>query len=146
MLCGLFQAKADLGKASECYERILAIEPNSVMSAINLARIYADQNTKLDAALRLAQKASQMQPDSDYARDTLAWVYYKKSDAREAALLLRQCVRTSPNQAIYRYHLGMVLVAVGETAGGKAELSTALKLGLAGDDGQQAQKILERQK
>jgi hypothetical protein len=59
-------------------------------------------------------------------------------------MLLQDCVRQTPQRASYHYHLGMVLVAVGNGQKAKAELGTALRLKLSGDDAQHAREALAK--
>jgi tetratricopeptide (TPR) repeat protein len=142
MLGNLFEAKGDLEKAGRYYEAALAIDSNSGVAANDLAWVYASQNTNLDVALGLAQKAKEILPDLDLVTDTLAWVYYKKGLYSAAIPLLQECVSKSPSHAVYHYHLGMALLADGDKAKGRERLQAALKLGLSGDDAQQARKAL----
>jgi len=142
MLGDLFQAKGDLAQAAHFYEAALAVDSNSGVAANDLAWVYAKQNTNLDVALGLAQKAKRLLPEVDSVTDTLAWVYYKQGLYSAALPLLRECVGKSPNHAVFRYHLGMTFLASGDKAEGRKQLAAALKSGLAGDDAEQAQKAL----
>jgi tetratricopeptide (TPR) repeat protein len=107
-----------------------------------LAWVYAEENTNLDVAVSLAQKAKQLLPDLDSISDTLAWVYYKKGNYSGAVPLLQECVEKAPDRASYRYHLGMVLLADGEKQRARQQLEAALRLKLAGNDAQQARQAL----
>jgi tetratricopeptide (TPR) repeat protein len=142
MLGNLFEAKGDLEKAGRYYQAALAIDSGSGVAANDLARVYALQNTNLDVALGLAQKAKEILPEDDSVTDTLAWIYYKKGLYSAAILLLQECVAKAPAHTAYHYHLGMAFLADGEKAKGREELEAALKAGLSGDDAQQARKAL----
>ena len=56
--------------------------------------------------------------------------------------VLRECVSKSPQQAVYHFHLGMALLASGEKSLGEEQVLAALKLGLTGDDAQQARMAI----
>jgi tetratricopeptide (TPR) repeat protein len=142
MLGNLYLEKNDLGKARQYYENALAVDPNFAIAASNLAWISTKDGGNLDVALTLAQKAKQAMPEVPAVSDTLGWVQYKKGNYSLSVPLFEQCVDSMPGNALYHYHLGLALVATGESAKAKQELQAALKLNLKGDDLQQAQKTL----
>jgi hypothetical protein len=52
-------------------------------------------------------------------------------------------VKKSPDSAVYRYHLGLALMAAGKKESGKTQLQAALQMNkLAAADKEQAQKAL----
>jgi len=138
----LYLAKSDLATAAHYYETALTLDSGSGVAANDLAWVYASQNTNLDTALGLAQKAKQLLPELDAVTDTLAWIYYKKGLYGTAIPLLQECVGKSPNHAAYHYHLGMALLGNGDKSHGREQLEAALKTGLSGDDAQQARQAL----
>jgi hypothetical protein len=71
-------------------------------------------------------------------------VLYKKGDYASALPLLQECVEKEPNPPGYRYHLGMVLSAVGQKEKAKDDLESALRLRLVGEDAGQAKQVLSR--
>jgi tetratricopeptide (TPR) repeat protein len=133
-----------LDAARKYYEQALAIDPSSAVSANNLAFLYVKQGGNLDLALGLAQKAKQLLPETNPITDTLGWVLYKKGDYASALPLLQECVEKKPNSAVYRYHLGMVLAAVGQKEKAKDQLESALRLRLVGEDADEAKQMLAR--
>ena len=66
----------------------------------------------------------------------------KRGLSSTAIPLLQECVAKSPGHTAYHYHLGMAFLADGEKAEGREQLEAALKMGLSGDDAQQARKAL----
>ncbi len=83
-------------------------------------------------------------PDVPAVTDTLAWVQYKKGNYSIAVGLLDDAVKKYPQNAQYRYHLGMALSGAGDNGRAKAELQKALELNLHGDDAKQAQSTLAK--
>ncbi len=106
--------------------------------------MYALQGTNLDVALSLAQKARQLLPDLDSITDTLAWVQNKNGSYASAIPLLQECVQKAPGFPVYRYHLGMALLASGEKSKGREQLPAALRLKLRGEDAEQARQALAK--
>jgi tetratricopeptide (TPR) repeat protein len=144
LIGSVYLQKGDLEQARKNLEQAMTLDSNFAIAANNLAWIYAKQGKNLDVALSLAQKAKQLLPDQISVSDTLAWIYYQKSDYALAIPLLEECVEKAPQEATFRYHLGMVLIASGEKVGGKQQLETALRLRLAREEGQEARQALAR--
>jgi hypothetical protein len=93
--------------------------------------------------LSLAQKAKEVQPNLINASDTLGWIAYKKGLYSEALPLLQECVARVPESAVYRYHLGMTLVASGDKQRGRETLESALRLKLAGEDAERVRDAIK---
>jgi tetratricopeptide (TPR) repeat protein len=142
MLGNLYLGKGDLASAGQQYERALGINPNFAIAAANLALVQAKEGSDLNVALGLAQRAKQLMPDLESISDTLAWIEHLKGSNGSAIPLLQECVRKAPEQPVYRYHLGMALLAGGEKGQAKTQLDAALRLNLSGEDALQARKAL----
>ena len=93
-------------------------------------------------ALSLATQAKQMAPDMNAVNDTLAWIQYKKGNYKVSVSFAEDAVRRAPENAAFRYHLGMALSGAGEKDRARTELQKALSLNLKGPDAQDAQKTL----
>ena len=132
--------------AQKYYGQALASDPNFAVANANMAWVDAQQDTNLDVALGMAQKAKSQMPDIPSITDTLAWVLYKRGDYAGAIPLLEECVRKSPDSAEFHYHLGMALLATGEKAKGKEQIDAALRMKLANDDAQQARQAIAQAK
>ena len=134
--------KVNLDRARKYYERAIAIDPNFAPAVGNLAYVQAKQGADLNVALSLAQKAKQLSPDTDAITDILGWVEYLRGSREETLPMFKECVHKDPERAVYRYHLGMALLATGERREAKSELETALRLKLSSDDAQQVRETL----
>jgi Flp pilus assembly protein TadD len=106
MLGMLLEAQQHRDEARRAYEAVLALQPTAGVAANNLAWLYADDG-RLDDALRLALVAKQALGRASQARDTLAWIYLKKRQPREAIPLLAECLDAQPENPTYRYHLAL---------------------------------------
>jgi tetratricopeptide (TPR) repeat protein len=139
----LYLDKGDLGTARKYFSRALEVDSNYPPANANMAWVDAQEGKDLDVALGLAQKAKSLMPDSISISDTLAWVMYKKGNYSGAIPLLQDCVKKSPDSAQFRYHLGLSLIAAGQTDTGKAHLAAALQMNkLRPADREQAQQSL----
>jgi tetratricopeptide (TPR) repeat protein len=143
MVGNLYLDKNDVETARKYYARALEIDPDAVMANANMAWVKAQEGKDLDVALGMAQKAKSQMPEVPSISDTLAWVMYKKGNYSGAIPLLQDCVKKSPDSAVYRYHLGLALVAAGEKESGKTQLQAALRMNkLGAADKEQAQQAL----
>ena len=97
----------------------MAIDPNLGIAAGNLAWVYLQQGGDLDVALGLAQKGKQLMPQMPAISDTLGWVMYKKRMYSNALSLFEECVSQAPQSAQFHYHLGMTLLASGQSSKAK---------------------------
>ncbi len=138
VVASLYEATGNLDAARKYYEQALAIDPNMAVPANNLGFLYVKQGGNLDVALDLAQRAKQLMPDLNPITDTLGWVLYKKGDYVSALPLFQECVEKEPNSLGYRYHLGMVLLAIGQKEKARDQSESALRLRLLGEDAEQA--------
>lgn len=127
MMAMIFQGQNRRGEAKEHYRRALAIDSGSALAANNLAFMYAEDNERLDEALQLAQAARERMPDAPETADTLGWVYYKKDLPSLAVQALREAVDKAPENASFRYRLGLAYVKNGEFARARQTLESALK-------------------
>jgi tetratricopeptide (TPR) repeat protein len=139
---GVYLEGKDMANARIYLEKSLSQDPNFAVASSNLAWVYAQQNTNLDVAVGLAQKAKQALPDSATVTDTLAWVYIKKGNFSGAVPLLQECVKKSPESALYHYHLAVAFMGRGDKTRAKAELDSAIRLKLGGAEGDEAKQML----
>lgn len=130
-LIGMLEdSRKNYDASSENYRKALAIKPNNVIAANNLAWNSAEYGKgNLDEAVRLAQDVVQRFPDQPGFADTLGWVYYKKGLHAAAVEQLKKAVAKQSDNASYRYHLGVALAGMGNKAEARRELEQALRLG-----------------
>jgi Flp pilus assembly protein TadD len=115
-------------EAKQIYEAALKLDPNNGVVLNNLAFGLAENNGDLDQALTLAQRAKQLIPNMPEVSDTLGWIYLKKNLPDNAIDIFRDLVVRNPDQATYRYHLGMAYAQKGDKAKAIPALTRALEL------------------
>jgi len=123
------QAQSDAGQqaaAVQNFRRALDRSPDSVMLMNNLAYVMADSGGNLDEALALIQNALQKAPGQPNLIDTLGWIYLKKNWSDSAIQVLRGLSEKYPDNATFRYHLGMALLQKGDRSNAKMEFQSGL--------------------
>jgi Flp pilus assembly protein TadD len=138
----VYLQKGDMKSAGKYFQASLSQNAHDPIAANNLAWVYAEQGENLDMALSLATQAKQIAPEMEAVNDTLAWIQYKKGNFRVSVSLAEDAVKKSPDNADFRYHLGMALSGAGDRDRARTELQKALQLNLKGADAQEAQKTL----
>ena len=131
-----FQALGDLcalvskpEKAAEWQARAEAAYLQSVKDGAvhfyhHLAGFYADSKEDAGQAVEWARKDLALRR-SIYAHDALAWALYKKSAGAEAAAEAAKALATGTRDPHLLYHAGMIRMATGDVAGGKAAMQQA---------------------
>jgi Flp pilus assembly protein TadD len=124
----LLNAQHKREEAKKHYEQALSIDDHSPIAANNLAWMYVEDGGNLDVALQLAQTAKGGAPNSGDVDDTLGWIYYKKGLVSQAVAALKESVDKDPDNAAFKYHLGLAYARSGDAASARQTLETALKL------------------
>jgi tetratricopeptide (TPR) repeat protein len=139
MLIGMVEdGRKNYSASTEAYRRALNVNAESAFAANNLAWNYAEHGTgNLDEAVRLAQGVVQKFPEEAGFSDTLGWVYYKKGLHAAAVEQLQKAVRQTQaraekglgvDSALYRYHLGVALAAMGRKPEARQQLQQAVNM------------------
>ena len=87
-------------KAIEDFKKVIEIDPVSADAYNNLAWLYADLETNLDQAVRLAKKAVGLAPTASNF-DTLAYVYYQHKQYPQAEEAIKRAIEISPSNQKY---------------------------------------------
>ena len=95
-------------KAIEQMKAVLKIEANHVEALNHLAFIYADQNTHLESAGKMAIRALTLAPSDGYILDTLGWVFFKQGKPQKALSYLKKAQRLHPEASLIAQHLAEV--------------------------------------
>ncbi len=121
-------------QAEPIYEQVLRIAPENPVALNNLAFIKAQTGSDLDRALSMAQRATQAAPNNLEIKDTLGWIFIKKSLTEDAVRIFSDLVKADPQNPMYRYHYGMALDQKGDKPGARRELEAALQYQPSKDD------------
>jgi len=143
-LGNLYQEKGEIDQAKQSYQDALTINSNYPDGLNQLAWLECEHGGPLNEALELAQRAKKQMPDDPHINDTLAWIYYKQGLYPSAMDLLQGLVERYPKDPIYQFHLGMVYLNLGKHDQGRRTLETALRVGLAPENAQEAREALQK--
>ena len=91
-----------------------------------LAYAYLKTN-ELDKALEHAKIEYARRPDNIDVNETLAWVYYKRGDYKEAARYMAVARRTNSQNPVLLCRAGLILTKTGQVAEGQALITKALE-------------------
>jgi Tfp pilus assembly protein PilF len=124
---------------------VLFRSPDHVGSLNNLAWVLAEEKGKgsQEEALRLAQKALQLQPKNGQIMDTVGWVYYKQGNLPEAERQFQGASDLAPQEAAIPYHLGLVAHKQGRAVEASTALKRALLLNPNFEDAAAARKLIQ---
>jgi tetratricopeptide (TPR) repeat protein len=120
-------------KAAEQYKLAEFIEQKlGNLDQRRLALLWADQDTKLDEALAIAEREHAARKDI-YTADIYAWCLYKKGDFPAAKKAITEAMRLKTKNALFFYHAGMIEKELGNKKGAKDFLQKALQTNPAFD-------------
>ncbi len=114
-------------EARPLYDQVLRIQPDNALALNNLAYLLAEDGNELDAALTLAQRARQKQPNDPMIADTLGWIYIKKGLSNNAIAIFSDLTAKHPTVSVFHYHHAMALSQRGDKVQAKRSLELALK-------------------
>jgi tetratricopeptide (TPR) repeat protein len=129
-LGSLYERDKDYPQARRAYERGLQYAPEDPALLNNLAWVHLMPGGDMATAYLHIRKAVTLAPEDPDLQDTIAWWYYLAHNYSQAITLLKKIVKSQPEQAIYRYHLGMAYLQSGEPQEARHHLQQALDLGI----------------
>jgi tetratricopeptide (TPR) repeat protein len=124
--------KAD---AERTARQLLTADPNNADAMNYLGYMLADRGEKLDEAIRLVQRALEIDPDNGAFLDSLGWAYFRKGNIPEAEKYLSAAAEKLPSNSDVQDHLGDVLARRGRWPDAIAAWTRAL-----GGDGPEADR------
>ncbi|MGW3104796.1 tetratricopeptide repeat protein [Streptomyces sp. NPDC001100] len=149
----LYESRGAAGDKAKADDQYALVDAWIVLARAN--GVNADLDTALAAADHGDTKSALKAARAEWARrhtvhtaDALAWALHVNGRDQEALAYARQATATGYHNASFIYHLGMIELATGHKADGRAHLAKALKLnpGFSPLGASKARKALEATK
>lgn len=87
------------------YQKAIKADPTYAIAMNNLAYLSAERGDRMNEALRLADRALELEPKNPLIKDTKGWLLYKLGRYAEAVPILREAAALAPDEAVIRSHL-----------------------------------------
>jgi tetratricopeptide (TPR) repeat protein len=113
--------------AERTVRRLLAMEPGNATALNYLGYMLAERGQQLDEAIRLVQRALEIDPDNPSYQDSLGWAYFRQGKMDEAEKYLAPAAEKLPKNSVVQDHLGDVLARRGRPADAIAAWTRALE-------------------
>ncbi|MGF1502521.1 MAG: tetratricopeptide repeat protein [Paracoccaceae bacterium] len=128
-LAMLLEQTGDVDSAIEEYRTLFEQQPGSMVVANNLASLLSDHKPTPENIERAYVIAKRLR-DSDvpHFQDTYGWVLHLRGDNEQALQAISRAAEALPNNALVRYHHGVVLAELGQRPQARAELEAAIEL------------------
>jgi tetratricopeptide (TPR) repeat protein len=138
----LQEASGNWQLAQSTYQKALLLQPEHPLASNNLAYIMLEHGGSANLALNLAQAARRGLPNSPNIADTLGWAYYKNSAFSVAAPLFEEAVKKVPDNAAYRYHLGLTYQKLNDKDRARAQFEKVIGMDPKSSTADQARSAL----
>jgi Flp pilus assembly protein TadD len=122
----------------------VAANPDEAQASNNLAYLLAEHGGNLDEALKYAQKAVELTPDSPAYADTLGWILYRKGVYASAVRYLETAAKAQ-KLTVAKYHLAMAYARTSDWSRGRSTLNAALRLDPSLPEAATAQQLFARE-
>jgi len=101
----------DYDEALRQLNRVLAMDPQYASTHLNLALVYAGKRD-FTGAIAAAKKSFELDPENPFMVSTLAYVYAKAGQTREAHRVLAQLTAMAQTKPVSSFHFGMVYLGL----------------------------------
>ena len=129
----VLEKQGDIDGTIEVYERLYALEPNSMVASNNLASMLVTYRDDADSLARAAEVGRRLRGRREPAyRDTWGWIAFRQGNLEEARIHLEPAAQGLPNDPQVQYHLGRVYLALDDRDKARAQFEKAVEL--AGPD------------
>ena len=110
------------------YTKSLELDPKNALACNNFAYSLAKRNVRLDDALRYAEMALSIDPNSPSYLDTYGWVQFKLGNYDTAKVYIEKALTMDGDNHELLDHIGDVLFMLGDKENAKKYWKRALEL------------------
>ncbi len=123
------ERRGDFVQAEHLFRKCLSLQPDFAEALNYLGYMWAERGENMDEALRLIQRAVELEPNNAAYLDSMAWVLFKSAQAQEALGWMQKAIAFSeePDPTLYD-HLGDILAALGLKAEARQAWQQSLDL------------------
>ncbi|WP_151717424.1 tetratricopeptide repeat protein [Gemmobacter serpentinus] len=140
-ICHERQKRWELGEAD--LRKALELSPDQPQVLNYLGYSMLEMNKDLDAALKLIERAVQVEPNSGAITDSLAWAYFRLGRYQDALAPMERASQMEPVDPVVTDHLGDVYWAVGRQLEARFQWRRALSYGPEEKDAKRIRLKLE---
>ena len=112
--------------AERTIRQFLTVEPENADAMNYLGYLLADKGRALDEAIKLVQRALDVDPNNPSYLDSLGWAYFRRGDFEQAEKYLTPAAERLDRNGVIQDHLGDVLAARGRVQDAIAAWTKAL--------------------
>ena len=124
----VYDGSGNQGKSDSLYSLSLKLDPKNALAANNFAYSLAKRGTRLDEALKFAELALAIDPNSPSYLDTYGWVQFKLGNYDTAKVYIEKALGMDGNNHELLDHFGDVLSKLGDREGAILYWKKALDL------------------
>ena len=125
MLGTIEERKGNLQGALEYYHVALGLNEDNVVALNNYAYLLATYARQPDEALKFAEKASELAPDTPAVQDTIGWILYQKG-LYSSALKHFEQFASKASTGTQELHLALAYLKLGDEKRGQQAVKAAL--------------------
>lgn len=141
-LAAAYERSGKTTEATGAFRELLERAPDNSMALNYLGYMWAEKGENLPEALRMINRALEIEPGNGAYVDSLGWVYFRMGDFRRAVEQLEKAAELLPADGTVQEHLGDALRALGKLPEARSAYERALALG-DGDAAQVQRKLDE---
>lgn len=123
----VYQINKRAKESETAYLKAIQLDPRSADPYNNLAWLVIADTARQEQALKWAEKANQIAPNTPVYLDTLGWLHHLSGNSKKAEQLLLKAADLKPELSDVHYHLGLIYAKQGK----KNEAVAAFKRALA---------------
>jgi len=143
-LASVYQSVAEFDKAKTLYEEILVIDSSIEPAINNLASLLVDQFNSVENLNKAMMLVERFKTSTEpYYLDTYGWTHVLLGDFDKAQVALERVISSSPDVAVFNYHIGALHLKQGNKIEAENYFNIAKSLAEKQGDTFTAEKVTE---
>jgi tetratricopeptide (TPR) repeat protein len=123
----MYERMKNFDAAEAEFRKVLTNDPDNAGALNYLGYMLADRDVRLDEALKMIQRALELEPGNGAYLDSLGWVYFRQNQLQLAEDQLRKALEKIGTDPTVHDHLGDVYAKAGKTRDAITQWQTSLK-------------------